>query len=225
MATTSNGREGTSPSAPEPDGAPQQTGEPSEPELVRYDANGDAILVIQDKLRCLVSTKALSLASKVFAAMFSPPYLEGQSLSSEDPPIIEFPEDDPKPFGALMQILHFDDLDKEDVEGDIPQPTVSGQQIMNLLILADKYDCVAACRIAIKMMGRDEATVVEAGRKTMEPQELYGKLVDMTIISYATRDRQLFWTTSKRLLFQTGPQQSFTAAASRHGAQLVPATV
>ena len=57
-------------------------------------------------IRLLVSAKVLSVASRTFSAMLSPAYLEGQALSSDDPPTIEFAEDSGEPFHILCCLLH-----------------------------------------------------------------------------------------------------------------------
>ena len=61
---------------------------------VEIDPNGDVVLILNGK-KLLVSSKILSMASRVFAAMFSSQFREG--LHNATPgiiPTIPLPEDD-----------------------------------------------------------------------------------------------------------------------------------
>lgn len=64
--------------------------------------------------------------------MLSPAYLEGQALSSDDPPIIGFAEDKGEPFHILCSLLHHRKMEETPNEHDL----------VDLVILADKYGCV-----------------------------------------------------------------------------------
>lgn len=76
------------------------------PEII-VDPNHDIILRLNgDDL--LVSSKALSLASPVFEAMFKPHFKEGveHHLQLGEPPIIPLPEDDLEATTLFCRITH-----------------------------------------------------------------------------------------------------------------------
>lgn len=104
---------------------------------------GDAILIADDGLRCIkihISTCILASASRVFKALFSRRFAEGQALSSQrqTPAEIQM-HDTPAALLGLCKLLHF--------QGDIGDLT-SGQ-LLDLAIVIDKYDCVDALRYAM----------------------------------------------------------------------------
>lgn len=109
------------------------------------DPAGDLLLVLetaedgkpsQSSIR--VSSKVLSLASPVFAAMLSPRFAEGQALltsTSTDTPSISLPDDNSEAMIWLCKALHF----KKDLPVDI-----DFSLLRELAILCDKYDLVGA---------------------------------------------------------------------------------
>lgn len=106
---------------------------------MKIDPNGDVYLVVgfsEPMTHLLVSSKALSLSSPVFAALFSPHFKEGSSLSSEHPTEIPLPEDDPEAMTLLCNCLHFR---TDQVPRDIEFPLLKC-----LAILCDKYDVAKA---------------------------------------------------------------------------------
>src|SRR5277367_6787997 len=79
-------------------------------EAVKIDPAGDVLLQVgssEPKAYLLVSSKVFSLASPVFAAMLSPQFKEGNSLSSGNGCEITLPEDDPEAMTLLCNCLHF----------------------------------------------------------------------------------------------------------------------
>jgi hypothetical protein len=55
----------------------------------------------------LVSSKVLSLASPVFAALLGPKFLEGDHLRRGVSPIIELHDDDPTAMALICNILKY----------------------------------------------------------------------------------------------------------------------
>jgi hypothetical protein len=108
-------------------------------ETAKIDPDGDVLLQVGSSsphAHLLISSKVLSLASPVFAAMLSPPFKEGSSLSSGHGCEILLPEDDPGAMALLCSCLHFrtDQI-----------PTVLEFPLLKALaILCDKYDCTKA---------------------------------------------------------------------------------
>ena len=84
--------------------------------------------------RFLVSTIFLKNASKVFTAMFSDRFAEGQKLSSAKPPDVVLEQD--KVLGVLLGILHL-------YHDDMPS-NMTINDLRALAVLADKYGCVNA---------------------------------------------------------------------------------
>ncbi len=103
--------------------------------MVVIDPNGDVIFVLgTDKnIKLLVSSKVLSIASKPFAAMFSPRFTESKGLSAAAPKEIPLPEDDAKAMTVLCKAIHHKLED-----GDEPGTTL---ELLEVVVLADKYDC------------------------------------------------------------------------------------
>lgn len=85
-----------------------------------------------------VSSVTLSLASKVFRALFSPRYSEGQAIreaSSEDKEIA-LEDDDPYALTTLCRVLHYA------AKLDIAEKLCDNiNYFYKVAILADKYDC------------------------------------------------------------------------------------
>lgn len=103
--------------------------------MIEYiDANGDVVLLIGEAKSLLVSSKILSVASPVFAAMLSPHFREGSSLSSTCPTEITL-FDDPIAVSTIANILHFrNNLVLVD----------TFEELFNIAIVADKYDLALA---------------------------------------------------------------------------------
>jgi hypothetical protein len=113
--------------------------QPLSEKMVQIDSNGDVLFIVScDKLtaRLLVSSKVLSLASPVFAAMFSPRFKEGSSLNSDCPSEVPLPEADPEAMTLLCNCLHF----RTD---HIPR-NVEFSLLKALALLCDKYNVAKA---------------------------------------------------------------------------------
>lgn len=78
-------------------------------ELADADPNGDVLFIMghSGTVYFRVSPHVLTLASPVFAAMFSHKFSEGIALSmSAKPYLIPLPEDDPEAMGPVCHALH-----------------------------------------------------------------------------------------------------------------------
>ena len=84
----------------------------------------------------LVSSKVLSLASPVFAALLSPDFLEGNQVRRGHCPVIKLQDDDPAAMTAICNILHF--------RYDCVPSHIGPEQLAEIGILSDKYDCSKA---------------------------------------------------------------------------------
>src|SRR5450432_969777 len=115
--------------------------------LVEIDRHGDVTLQLTKKIdgdpedgihSLLVSSKVLTLASPVFAAMLSPRFREGQRSASGTLDPVALPEDDADVMTLLCRILHFD-------YSALPaRPDL--EVFKNLAILCDKFDCITPLR-------------------------------------------------------------------------------
>ncbi len=108
------------------------------PELVvDADPNGDVSLLIGDPSNAntlRVCPRVLSLASPVFAALFSPKYAEGVALpSSTEVRQIALPDDDPEALILICHALHHQRITPHDVSFELLGKTA---------VTCDKYDLV-----------------------------------------------------------------------------------
>ncbi|KAF8253357.1 hypothetical protein K440DRAFT_642325 [Wilcoxina mikolae CBS 423.85] len=83
-----------------------------------------------------VSSKCLSLASPVFAAMLRPTFLEGSQLHDTGSVTIDL-EDDPKAMLIILQALHLRGR-------EVPEKTPDIDTLLNMALIVDKYDLRAA---------------------------------------------------------------------------------
>lgn len=110
-------------------------------ELERYEIcpGGDVTLVAENeflKVKIVVSSLVLSLASDVFKALFGPNFKEGQGLGYTNPDSRTVPlgEDDPNALLLFCQVLH-----NRASEHDLDN--VHHEEIVELATLVDKYNC------------------------------------------------------------------------------------
>lgn len=101
------------------------------------DPNGDLTFLLGNPQGPIkVSSKIMSLASRVFKAMVNPDFLH-KGLSVDDPPAIPLPEDDPVAMYWVCTVLHH----QEWTHGSLPTPIIK-----EIAILCDKYDCAVALK-------------------------------------------------------------------------------
>ena len=103
--------------------------------IIEIDPDGDVVFQLPDDCRIRVSSKALSLASPVFKAMFRSNFAEGSKLQLGEPCQVEF-DDDVKAMTTLCNILHHRNRNAPG--------THTGLSLMQLAIITDKYDCLEA---------------------------------------------------------------------------------
>ncbi len=118
---------------------------------------GDVFLKCGSK-ELLVHSKVLSLGSPVFKAMLGPQFREGNVPRSPSNPLnLELPEDQPQALVVLCWLLHHTKKEMN-TEHD-------GALLVELVRLADKYDCVhvvwRSCREWLRSVDEEEATADE----------------------------------------------------------------
>lgn len=106
-------------------------------ETTTFDEDGDVALLLDQqpdesyKKRYVVSSKAMSLASPVWKAMFNGKFREG-AKSGEVP----LPDDDPWALEVMLNFAHLR-------FAAITEPTIA--ELVKLTLICDKYDLVALC--------------------------------------------------------------------------------
>lgn len=109
--------------------------------LVDISPNGDVVLIVgPQSVRMRVHSRCLSSASKVFGAMFSSRWREGQDLSEEFPKEVQLDEDDAGALHTICCVVHHRN-------NDLPQ-VITPLEVLQIAIAADKYDLSVALRFA-----------------------------------------------------------------------------
>lgn len=114
-------------------------------ETKAIDPSGDVLLKVGSakQMNLLISSRALSFASPVFAAMFNGRFAEAQSLSSSAPREIPMPDDDAIGMEMLCNIAHLR-------VSDLPSK-IENIALADFAILCDKYSCVEVVRSYCRM--------------------------------------------------------------------------
>ncbi|KAF2495477.1 hypothetical protein BU16DRAFT_390775 [Lophium mytilinum] len=126
--------------------------------VVEIARNGNVILVVGPRERRLqVCSTVLKNASKYFNAMFGPHFSEGQDLRVARPKEVPMPEDDANVLEILCNIIHH--------RNDAVPETLSGTEVFDVAVAADKFDCVVAIKHAstLWLNPREIQDVIELG--------------------------------------------------------------
>lgn len=185
--------------------------------------NGDVYLLVNETARLLVSSTVLSMASSVFRAMFNPPFLESQYLSTTDPPEIDFPDDSHWDMEFLCLLLHHRPIENFSTK----LGNVSEDRLVPLVVLADKYNCKDAIDgFVMQQAGRGlNRLFPRYGVSIISPEWHFKSLLKLTILAYAFQDEDLFYEVTRHLVFDTKMRDSFLEASEEIGAHLVPSEV
>lgn len=157
-------------------------------QAVKIDADpaGDLVLVVgpsNNQRSIRASSKVLSLASPVLAAMFSPQrFSEGTKLSTSDPPEICLPDDDPEAVTAFCNVVHF-----REYSGQQRPPSLN--QLVSIAVLCDKYDAGLALNYRSELW-LHHLSVSEASRD-------YRNLL---ALAYAFNNQEHFWISSRNAM-------------------------
>ncbi|KAL8742925.1 MAG: hypothetical protein Q9190_004671, partial [Brigantiaea leucoxantha] len=151
------------------------------------DPDGDLILSFgadKDSKDLQVSSKVLSLASPVFAAMFTPHFKEGNALLEGRLPRILLPDDDPDAMRWISYCLHHrKDLDLE------PPVTIW----MHVAVLSDKYFCSNLIKPWAQMWMQNWRSGVYNTPNAPESELI------VAYISYAFDDIIQFWHSTREI--------------------------
>ncbi|KAK2064178.1 BTB/POZ domain-containing protein [Colletotrichum caudatum] len=113
--------------------------------------DGDVILVVgvgEETAELRVDSVILKRASRVFGAMLGPRFAEGQKLldRGSEPVKISLPEEDPEVMELVLTILHHQNARVCQI--------AAADSILEVAVIADKYDLVDALKYASQTMLR-----------------------------------------------------------------------
>ena len=164
------------------------------------DPNGDVILLVgtEDPQSIRASSKILSLASPVFAAMLGPNFLEGSKLSTVQPYQLHLPEDDAEAIVWLCLVLHY----RREIDDRI-----SFSLLEKLAFICDKYDCARA----LSSWSKEWLHTANLILRFPPGQPNSEKLL---YISYLFGAHESFWISSKDFLTDGLPSNSGAANRS-----------
>ncbi|KAE9978166.1 hypothetical protein EG327_007504 [Venturia inaequalis] len=153
---------------------------------VAIDPDGDVLLVVgsnKSQVSLQVSSKVLSVASKMFKTMFFGQFKEAVELANSTTPYeVLVPDDEPVAMIALCSVLHHVEF----------TPDLSVLNLSDFAGVADKYDAVKACKLAGKAW-LDHICL-----------QIYGMsgflLIRLLNVSYIFDDYQKFKNISKMVL-------------------------
>ena len=171
------------------------------------DSSGDLILLVgEGALRIQVSSHVLSLASKVFKAMFKPHSQEGNRLkvAQGSSVCISLPEDDPEVTSLACQVLH------HQVDHTAEPPSLV--LLSKLATFCDKYDCICSIRPSVRLWIQRHQIEAPLSRRE-----------NILTLSYMFDDAELFSAVTAELVLKY--EGSFIERTSKTGWNTLPATL
>ena len=171
------------------------------------DPSGDLILEVGDpasSMRIRASSKALSLASPFFAAMFSPRFAESKPVSCGENRNITLLDDDPSAMITLWNVVH---MKSSRVSA------ASFDAVEKLSILCDKYDCAEALSPWSRQW-------LSKWQGSMNGQDGYLKMI---YVSYGFNDHDSFWKATSNVLKCYDNATITTASSNQQGFAILPA--
>lgn len=142
--------------------------------------DGDTILVIgPDEARLCVQSCLLEAASKVFKAMFGPHFKEGQrSDLNGSKKEIPLPEDDADAMTIICAVIHY--------RNDIVPERLSSSEVLQIAVVADKYDCKVAIKYATRhWLDHRKVVSLKEQMELMTAAYLLGQAQAFSDITYA----------------------------------------
>ena len=172
----------------------------------KLDPNGDVIFEIAGQ-KLLLCSKAMSLASPAFKAMFKPQYLEGQNLSSEQPPVIVILEDEYQPFDSMLTLLHHQTVNISDAA-----------DLLDLCLLADKWRCLEAIKAQVLYFMH---VMADEGDEYDDERPLE-RCVQLFVAAYIVRDRKMVDLQTMRMAVNATPGTSYPSMGLTKWSHVVP---
>lgn len=175
---------------------PQNTTITTAMHIAKSDA--DIVLVLGDgETQLRVSSVILSSASPVFTTMLGPNFLEGQGdRSAQDPKEITLLDDDVNAMVRLCRLIHHQDNmpptpnDKDSLAG-------VAEELLALVIVADKYRCIDSIRFAGECMLFNSASTAAFLDPSM------GTLLHLVAAAYMLNDSRHFALFTRKLVLDT----------------------
>ncbi|KAJ4379024.1 hypothetical protein N0V85_008924 [Neurospora sp. IMI 360204] len=124
--------------------------------ITEISPTGDIILAVGEddqQKRLRVESAVLCHSSKVFAAMFSPPWVESEGLGSAAPKEIRLPEDSFEAMKAICYIVHS--------QNSLFPVSMTAQKFLNVVLHIDKYDLGRALRATTESWWRRFLNIVD----------------------------------------------------------------
>jgi hypothetical protein len=97
-------------------------------------------LVGPDNVKLRVHSLVLKSASRTFFAMFEPTWKEGNMLGRNESTEVRLPEDNVTALRIICAVLHH--------RNELVPPTLTAGNILEIAIIADKYECIDALKFA-----------------------------------------------------------------------------
>lgn len=157
-------------------------------EVVDVDPSGDVIFIVGTSQSATtatirVSSELLSLASSVFAALFSPRFAESIALvESTETRQISLPDDDPEAMLVVCRTLHF----VENTVDDISYPLLE-----KVAEVCDKYD------VGFALRGWSELAL-QKWKMGMDDND--DRCAQLLNISFILGSQETFWLASRNLM-------------------------
>ena len=141
--------------------------------------------------------------------MLSPRFAEGQAINTENPKVIELPEDEGQSMKSLCGILHFSYGINDAEHFDM-------RLLWDIVVAAHKYDCLTAVAYTISKWVRTQLL-----QSLLVPDLLRGVL-----IAYLLKCQDLFCESSRRLIYTKRPCSEYLPLAKwLSHTDLVPVTL
>ncbi|KAL2192952.1 hypothetical protein P885DRAFT_64422 [Corynascus similis CBS 632.67] len=144
--------------------------------------DGDVVFVIGPSERRLrVYSLFVKTASPVLKAMLRPNFEEGQQLAKTGSAEIALPEDDAEAMEIILNVIHG--------RNDQVRDTLSPNELLQVAITSDKYDCCAPLTFAIRIWLRRKGI--------SNPEELWAS----ALVACLFREEEAFAETTSALVF------------------------
>ncbi|KAK4245502.1 hypothetical protein C7999DRAFT_16311 [Corynascus novoguineensis] len=144
--------------------------------------DGDVVFVIGPTERRLrVYSLFVKIASPVLKAMLRPNFEEGQQLAKTGSAEIALPEDDAEAMEIILNVIHG--------RNDQVRDTLSPNELLQIAIASDKYDCCVSLAFAIRIWLRYQGI--------SDPEELWASAMAACLF----REQEAFAEATSALVF------------------------